>query len=475
MFFAHKYWVDGALPSLYLPSCTDFTFRRGDCVAKLTLYLPRVKDLNLDANYDLRVLKFLKQGHASQAEWNLPTQANQSNFSLSCQNALLGQQARQELLGSGRLLNGIEAGSEDGSMGDPNTDMEEEEEEDMEEDEDDLDTVGPHLLGRQVRVMRLKSRKDLVGKEGLGINEVYGMSESCGGATLSTQSAHLWGSCGFPVDGVEVKVFKVDATDINKKTECPRTPSLDDNHEDYQGEVCFRGRHIMTPGHCWKTVIPKVRTANDDSKSPDFGPEHVKSIEKKTAEAIDAEGWMHSGDKGMMTASGMLKITGSIVGPPSEKQRIIGDGGENIAPDHIKASCDGINEVMMVGDKRKYNVALITLKAVGANGEVPGTDNLDAGAKRVNPDVTTISAALDDKVWIEAVTKAVTSANNNGKICPNNAFKVQKFMILPTNFSEEQGFLTPTKKLKRPIVEKAFIKQVDQMYASKETYVRYQP
>jgi len=295
------------------------------------------------------------------------------------------------------------------------------------------------------------------GSLGLGINEVYGMSESCGGATLSTQSAHLWGSCGFPVDGVEVKVFKVDATDINKKTECPRTPSLDDNHEDYQGEVCFRGRHIMM-GYL---------------AQPDFGPEHVKSIEKKTAEAIDAEGWMHSGDKGMMTASGMLKITGRF------KELIIGDGGENIAPvpieDHIKASCDGINEVMMVGDKRKYNVALITLKAVGANGEVPGTDNLDAGAKRVNPDVTTISAALDDKVWIEAVTKAVTSANNNGKICPNNAFKVQKFMILPTNFSEEQGFLTPTKKLKRPIVEKAFIKQVDQMYASKETYVRYQP
>lgn len=59
-------------------------------------------------------------------------------------------------------------------------------------------------------------------------------------------------------------------------------------------------------------------------------------------------------------------------------------------------------------------------------------------------------------------------------LCPE-AFKIQKFMILPTNFSEEQGFLTPTKKLKRPIVEKAFNKQVEQMYSSKDTYVRYQP
>ena len=50
------------------------------------------------------------------------------------------------------------------------------------------------------------------------------------------------------------------------------------------------------------------------------------------------------------------------------------------------------SQVIMIGDKRKYNVALVTLKAQGANGEVPGTDNLDAGAKRINPDITTISA-----------------------------------------------------------------------------------
>merc|ERR1712031_143942 len=109
---------------------------------------------------------------------------------------------------------------------------------------------------------------------------------------------------------------------------------------------------------------------------------HVDEINKKTADTIDAEGWLHSGDKGMVTEMGMGKITGRY------KELIIGDGGENIAPvpieDHIKKMCDGIADVMMVGDKRKYNIALITLKAQGANGEVPGTDNLDAGAKRVN-------------------------------------------------------------------------------------------
>merc|ERR1719359_1207509 len=106
----------------------------------------------------------------------------------------------------------------------------------------------------------------------------------------------------------------------------------------------------------------------------------------------------------MILENGMVKITGRY------KELIIGEGGENIAPvpieDHVKKSCDGIAEVMMVGDKRKYNVAIVTLKAVGANGEVPGTDNLDAGAKRVNPEVTTISAAMKDKAWIDAVTAA---------------------------------------------------------------------
>merc|ERR1719440_1221841 len=123
--------------------------------------------------------------------------------------------------------------------------------------------------------------------------------------------------------------------------------------------------------------------------NPDMGPEHVKELEKKTAETIDADGWLHSGDKALKSVTGLVKITGRY------KELIIGAGGENIAPvpieDQVKAACAGINEVMMVGDHQKYNVAIITLKAVGANGETPGTDELDAGARRINANVTTIS------------------------------------------------------------------------------------
>merc|ERR1711966_144329 len=170
---------------------------------------------------------------------------------------------------------------------------------------------------------------------------------------------------------------------------------------------------------------------------PDMGAAHIAEIQKKTADTIDKDGWLHGGDKGMVTKLGMVKITGRY------KELIIGEGGENIAPvpieDHVKKTCDGINEVMMVGGRRKYNVALITLKAVGANGESPGTDDLDAGAKRLNPEVSTISAAMDNDMWIKTITEAITSANNNLKICPNQTFKIQKFPILPSNFSEEAG------------------------------------
>merc|ERR1711976_731244 len=104
------------------------------------------------------------------------------------------------------------------------------------------------------------------------------------------------------------------------------------------GELCYRGRHIMM-GYM---------------AQPDLVEAHVAEIQKKNAETIDADGWLHSGDKGLITKAGMVKITGRY------KELIIGAGGENIAPvpieDCVKKACEGINEVMMIGDKRKYNV-----------------------------------------------------------------------------------------------------------------------
>merc|ERR1712045_1014565 len=117
--------------------------------------------------------------------------------------------------------------------------------------------------------------------------------------------------------------------------------------------------------------------------------------------------------------AGMVKITGRF------KELIIGEGGENIAPvpieDSVKGLCPGVNECMMVGDKRKYNVALITLKAIGANGEVPGTDDLDAPAKSNFPGVKKISEAIGNKSVADTIIAAIQETHKNGKLVPNNS------------------------------------------------------
>merc|ERR1719482_256360 len=84
--------------------------------------------------------------------------------------------------------------------------------------------------------------------------------------------------------------------------------------------------------------------------------------EAKTQETIDKDGWLHSGDVGTIDKDNMLHITGRL------KELIITAGGENIAPvpieDKLKELCPAISNIMMVGDKRKYNVCIITVKTV---------------------------------------------------------------------------------------------------------------
>merc|ERR1712159_651905 len=103
---------------------------------------------------------------------------------------------------------------------------------------------------------------------------------------------------------------------------------------------------------------------------------------KKNRDAIDEEGWLHSGDKGCQGENGMFRITGRY------KELIMGAGGENIAPvpieDNIKKLCPFISNVMMVGDKRKYNTCLISLLCEGATGEEPGSDKLAGATKALD-------------------------------------------------------------------------------------------
>lgn len=282
------------------------------------------------------------------------------------------------------------------------------------------------------------------GQLGMIIQNVYGMSESAGLTTICTPGKNLFGTVGHALPGIEVACFK----EVNgENVTVPRCkPGVKVVPEDQQGEICYRGRHIMS-GYM---------------ANPDFGEEHVKEITDKTASAIDKYGWLHSGDKGCMDINGMVRITGRY------KELIIGAGGENIAPvpveEELKLHCPALANVMMVGDNRKYNVALISLQAEGATGEFPGGDNLAGVALAVNPKVKKISEAMKDKLWIDYIQAGLDKTNNNPAICQNNAWKIQKFAIVPRDFSIQTGEFTATLKLKRSVAEEIWKDVIDALF-----------
>lgn len=283
------------------------------------------------------------------------------------------------------------------------------------------------------------------GQLGMMIQNVYGMSESAGLTTLCTPGRNLFGTVGHALSGIEVKCFKVGPNGEN--IEVPRCkPHAKTVPEDQQGEICFRGRHIMM-GYM---------------ANPEFGEEHLKDIEDKNKATIDQFGWLHSGDKGCIDTNGMVRITGRY------KELIIGAGGENIAPvpveENIKLLAPALSNVMMVGDNRRYNIALLSLQAEGSTGEFPGGDELMGVAREVSPGVTKISQAIKCPKWQAYIQSAVDRTNNNPHVCQNNAWKIQKFAIVPRDFSIETGEFTATLKLRRSVAEEIWKDLIDSLY-----------
>jgi long-chain-fatty-acid--CoA ligase ACSBG len=281
------------------------------------------------------------------------------------------------------------------------------------------------------------------------------MTECTGVTTGNNEDTHMWGTVGQNIPGVEVRIFKVDERDVNNVVECPKSLNGFAPSEAEQGEVCYRGRHIMLGYYA----------------NPALGQEHVDDINAKNAETIDAQGFLHSGDKGCCSAVNMYHITGRY------KELIIGAGGENIAPvpveDAVKNIANGVSNFLMIGDKRKFNTALVTLKAVGANGENPGGDDLDPTVLGISPGVTKVSEAMKDETWIAHIEDAIRKVNEDPRVCISNVWKIQKFMILPRDMSVVTDEFTPTLKTKRSYVDQKYVKVIDAMYdpAAKQAYV----
>ncbi|CRL03590.1 CLUMA_CG016250, isoform A, partial [Clunio marinus] len=238
------------------------------------------------------------------------------------------------------------------------------------------------------------------------ILDVYGMSETSGGHSLSSFDSPAFETSGKSLPGIKSKI-------INKD-------------ENGHGEICIKGRHVFMG--------------------------YLNELEK-TMETLDDEGWLRTGDIGYIDNDGYIFITGRI------KELIITAGGENIPPvlieNLVKSECPAISNAFLVGDKRKFLTMLVTLKtemdSEGAPKDELAGETLKwlEGLEVKHKTLSEVLAAGPDPKVLHAIQEAINRAN---KSSVSNAQKVQKFAILPHDFSIPTGELGPTMKLKRNIV-----------------------
>jgi long-chain acyl-CoA synthetase len=229
---------------------------------------------------------------------------------------------------------------------------------------------------------------------GVPILEAYGLTETTGGATINSQDRYVFGTVGPAVPGVELKL----ASD---------------------GEVLIRGKNVMR-GY-WNK-------------------------EADTREVIDADGWIHSGDIGVIDAAGFLTIT------DRKKDIIVTAGGKNVAPQNIEnllKQSPWLSQAMVHGDKRAYLVALVTLDPDAMARFATETGRANDPAKLA--DDADVRARVEAE--IDAVNKRLSQFET-----------IKKFRILPRDFTIEGGELTPTLKVKRKVVSERHRALLDAMY-----------
>ena len=171
--------------------------------------------------------------------------------------------------------------------------------------------------------------------------------------------------------------------------------------------------------------------------------------ETATADAIDADGWFATGDLGELDEDGFLRITGR------KKEILVTSGGKNVAPSVIEdriAAHPLVGQALVVGDGQKYIAALITIDAEYF-GYWKSTAGKDEGA--------TVTDLAEDPDLTAEIQKAV----DEGNLAVSKAESVRKFRILDTEFNPENGYLTPSLKLKRNIIMKDFANEVDSLYS----------
>ncbi|MGY1840412.1 MULTISPECIES: AMP-dependent synthetase/ligase [unclassified Modestobacter] len=231
---------------------------------------------------------------------------------------------------------------------------------------------------------------------GVTIYEGYGLTETTAAAAVNHDAAIRIGTVGRPLPGVDAAIAE-------------------------DGEVLLRGGIVMR-GY-WRN-------------------------EQATREAIDADGWFHTGDLGELDEQGFLRITGR------KKEILVTAGGKNVAPavleDRLRAH-KLVSQCIVVGDQRPFIAALVTLDA----------EALPTWLKSRGKDESlTVAQLRDDADLLAELDTAVADANK----AVSQAEAIKKYRVLAEDFTEANGTLTPSLKLKRAVVMKEFGDEVEAIY-----------
>jgi long-chain acyl-CoA synthetase len=240
-----------------------------------------------------------------------------------------------------------------------------------------------------------KEIAEFFGAAGMLIIEGYGLTETSPVISVNRPHDLRPGTVGKPVEGVEVKIAE-------------------------DGEILTRGPHVMQ-GYFKRPA--------------------------DTAEAIDPQGWFHTGDVGVFDQDGFLTIT------DRKKDIIVTSGGKNIAPQPIEnllKSSKYVTEVVMIGNRRHFPAALV----------VPQFENLEAWAREKGLTFATrqdLIARPEVVAFYEQVIKDLTPQLAQFE-------RIKKIALLPREFSIESGELTPKLSVKRRVVEQKYKDLIDKMY-----------
>ena len=231
---------------------------------------------------------------------------------------------------------------------------------------------------------------------GVVILEGYGLTESSAATHANLPWARKIGTVGPPFPGIDVKIAE-------------------------DGEILMRGPWIMRG---------------------------YRGLPEETQGALDADGWLHTGDVGFVDGNGYLSIT------DRKKDLIKTSGGKYVAPTELesklKALSPHVSQVLVHGDRRNYVTALVTL-------DPEAIQRWAAGVGLAGRTVAELARAPETRALIQRDLDRLNAT------LPRFA-TVKRFTILPREFLESEGEVTPSQKLKRKAIEKAYRAELDAMY-----------